>query len=477
MEKICKALKKYQKENKERLAQICTKLKKFKSKKEKMMLRGFNDFNYISLLKGFYNENTHSKIIAEFLNPRGSHYQGTLFLENFFKTFNILSSENLHNWQVFTEWFIENCENKGQGRIDILLKNSDQYIIIENKINADDQDAQIYKYVKCIEKKEIDYGNIEVIYLSVDAHNPSDSSLANFKISNDGYLVEGNKKIAKFRIISYEKILEWMERNLKDIENISSLREAIKQYIKAVKVLLKREENIMNLQEYLMRDENRKILIEMIENYCKLPEIVDEKCQKIIEEENVLNVLDDIAKELRRGLVEKIKNIIFEKLRDRFVIKDLSFGGKYAPLTIYKPYWKKCENNDLPLLHYALALDKWEYRGIYYGIRKCAENIPYKKNNVPDSLRKILTITGSRTNPMWLSWKWFEYPYSFDRISLKEKNNVRFYTELLRSYDDKDNDNIDNFVVRHYVNPFMEYVDQTEKILDMFYQEQKMENS
>lgn len=138
---------------------------------------------------------------------------------------------------------------------------------------------------------------------------------------------------------------------------------------------------------------------------------------------------------------------------------------------------KKCENNDLPLLHYALALDKWEYRGIYYGIRKCAENIPYKKNNVPDSLRKILTITGSRTNPMWLSWKWFEYPYSFDRISLKEKNNVRFYTELLRSYDDKDNDNIDNFVVRHYVNPFMEYVDQTEKILDMFYQEQKMENS
>ena len=255
-------------------------------------------------------------------------------MENFFKTLNILSRENLHNWQVFTEWFIENCENKGQGRIDILLKNSDQYIIIENKINAVDQEAQIYKYVKCIEKKEIDYDNIEVIYLSIDAHKPSDLSLANFKISNDGYLVEGNKKIAKINIISYEKILEWMENNLKDIENISNLREAIKQYIKAVKVLLKGKENIMNLQEYLMRDENREILIEMIENYSKLSEIDDEKCQKIIEEENVINILDDIAKELRHELVEKIKNIIFEKLKNRFEIRDLGFGGKESPLMI-----------------------------------------------------------------------------------------------------------------------------------------------
>lgn len=125
------------------------------------------------------------------------------------------------------------------------------------------------------------------------------------------------------------------------------------------------------------------------------------------------------------------------------------------------------------MLYYALSLDKWNYRGIYYGVRKCDENIPYGKDNIlDDNLRKILTIPGSNTSTEWLSWKWYEYPYNFDRISLKEKNNVKFYTELLRSFEDKD-----NFVTKHYINPFIEYVEQTEKILDKFYQEQELENS
>ncbi len=463
-EKVCDLLKDYEQEKRNKLKQICHRLKDFHIKKEQMKLRGFNDFNFIDLLKGYYDENTHSKIIAEFLNPHGRHYQGTLFLENFFKTLNIPSNENLQDWQVYTEWFIENCENKGQGRIDILLKNINRYIIIENKIYAADQAAQIYKYVKCIEKNSVNYDNIEVIYLSVDAHSPSEFSLANFTISDDGYLLENGKRITKIKIISYEKILEWMENNLKDIENISNLREAIKQYIKAVKVILKKEENIMNLQDYLLKDENREILIEMIENYSKLPEIGDDECQKIIEEENVLRVLDEIAKELRRKLVEKINKVITEKFNDRFEIEDLGFGNKWAPLIVYKSDWKRCEKRNLPLLYYALELDKWDYRGLSYGIGKCNENIPYEKNNIPDSLREILNITNSNTSFGWLSWKWFEYPYNFDRISLKEKDVVRFYTELLKSYDD-----IDNFVEKHYINPFIEYIEQTENVLDAYY--------
>jgi len=118
----------------------------------------------------------------------------------------------------------------------------------------------------------------------------------------------------------------------------------------------------------------------------------------------------------------------------------------------------------LPILHYAVELDKWDFRGLYYGIRKCDENVPYKRDDIPSDLKKILKITNSKPSFWWLSWKLFNAPYNLDRVSLKEEKVVRFYVELLKNYN-----NLESFIIEHYINPFMEYIEQTENILDKYY--------
>jgi len=339
IEKVCNFLKEYQKEKNKQFEKVCKFLKKFKKQKEEMRLRGFNDFNYIELLKGFDDENTHSKIIAEFLNPDGSHYQGKIFLKNFFKTLDI--PFNIDKWNVVTEKFVRNCVGKGQGRIDIYMTNGKKHIILENKIGAGDQEAQIFKYVECLYKEN--EGNLKpedilVLYLTKNKSFPSKYSLDNYEIKN-GYLKNNGEIKAKIKCISYDEILKWMQENLKEVENITNLSEAIKQYIKVVKKILGKEENIMNLKDYLLKEENREVLITLIENKNEFDKFVknDEECQKIIEEEKLDKVLTEIIDEINYKILDKLKKeiknipnltIIIEKNKKSKYIDKLCFENK-----------------------------------------------------------------------------------------------------------------------------------------------------
>ena len=238
------------------MQKLCTKLKEFSHEKEMMKLRGFNDFNYFELLAGKSKENAHSKIIAEFLDSKGSHYQGKLFLENLLKQINkeeLLKKE----WNVYTEYSIENSPEQASGRIDIYLESKDMSIIVENKIYAGEQKAQIYKYVENIGKNQ---DNILVIYLSFYGKKPSQYSLNKYKINGNAIVDEKGVKKADFLLITYEDILKWMNMNLEVIENISNLRESIKQYITTVEKLLSKEKNMMNLKDFLLKEEQKEDL-------------------------------------------------------------------------------------------------------------------------------------------------------------------------------------------------------------------------
>ena len=315
LEIICQFLKNYKNEKEKRFCEICNELKKFKNKKDEMRLRGFNNFNYIELLKGFDDENTHSKIIAEFLNPNGSHFQGSIFIENFFEVLNL--KYNLQNWNVITEKFMSNYVDKGQGRIDVFLTDGKRYIILENKIKANDQPSQIYKYVEGL-YKEIqikDRNKILVLYLTKNGIKPSKESLNDYKIKND-YLELNNQQKAKIKCISYEDILKWMKKNLSTVENISNLRESIKQYIKIIKKLLQKEKNIMNLKEYLLKDKNKDILITLIENKEEFDNFIknNEECKKIIKKEELYKIINEIIDKINDDLLKKIKNIFQDNL-------------------------------------------------------------------------------------------------------------------------------------------------------------------
>lgn len=118
------------------------------------------NFNIFRILKIEANEvRTHSAFIAELLDTFGSHGHGDVFLElflnqqrekqknytNFLKLFEKFDSSKS---KVSIEKHIgfKNEEETEGGRIDILLSDLKDFIIIENKIYAGDQPKQLVRY-------------------------------------------------------------------------------------------------------------------------------------------------------------------------------------------------------------------------------------------------------------------------------------------------------------------------------------------
>lgn len=179
------------------------------------------NFNIFSILGMERSEvKTHSKIVAELLNPKGSHEQGDDFLKLFIQQleqkfpekFPTIEFENPH---LTVEKYIGKVNNDEGGRIDIFIEDGKNAIAVENKIDAGEQHQQLKRYSKYCEGK-----NYAVIYLTLDGKES--------KTNND----------SEYFTISYEEdIINWLELCKKEAVNLPILREAIGQYINLIKKL------------------------------------------------------------------------------------------------------------------------------------------------------------------------------------------------------------------------------------------------
>ena len=195
-----------------------------KHSEELSKLNGEN-FNIFSILGLESNENrTHSNFIAALLNPKGSHGLSNVFLDLFIKHINFINPDfETLSASVIVENFIGfiDFENKTGGRIDIdIIAQNGFSIVIENKIYAGDQFAQIERY------KNYKKANCEVYYLTLEGNEPSNESKGNLNSGVD------------FHCISYkENIVNWLEDCIKEATHQPILRETIKQYIILIKKL------------------------------------------------------------------------------------------------------------------------------------------------------------------------------------------------------------------------------------------------
>lgn len=186
------------------------------------------NFNIFSIMSMENSERyTHSAIIAELLNPKGSHYHGNIFLKLFFtEVIKIENCDNLDldNAIVLIEEYIGeiNTDYTIGGYIDIVIKyNNGSVIVIENKINANDQRGQLLRYKNA-------YKDCDLIYLTKDGKPPSKES----------YHIDDQNKIdlEDVILISYEKnIKNWLEKCHKESIEQPMLREIIKQYLNLIK--------------------------------------------------------------------------------------------------------------------------------------------------------------------------------------------------------------------------------------------------
>lgn len=210
-------------------------------------------FNMFRICGVNHYENTHSAILTEFLNPKGTHGLKSKLLECFIKTLGenfTINGFNCENARIYTEY------STSEGRIDILIKDEKRKkaIIIENKIYANDQLKQLERY-DSYAKETYQKGNYQILYLTLDGKEATEQS----------------GKGVSYLTISYEEnIINWLEKCVAIASRFPIVRETIIQYINHLKELTHQDMNNKNkeeITEVLSKIENLKAAKIIYQNY------------------------------------------------------------------------------------------------------------------------------------------------------------------------------------------------------------------
>jgi hypothetical protein len=233
-------------------------------------------FNIFKICGVNHYENTHSAILVELLKNDSSHNFKNKFLEAFLVT---LKSEGIldkdfdfafSNIKVIPEFHTE------YGRIDILIKNDYQCIIIENKIYASDQFEQLKRYSSF--GTEFYNDQFQLLYLTLWGNEATENSGGGIN----------------YKQISYQDtILKWLERCVEISARNPIIRETIIQYINHINHLTNNNFDIK------MNEELIKILskTENLDAVFSIGENLNNVKNKIIND-SFLHQLTNVCKEL-----------------------------------------------------------------------------------------------------------------------------------------------------------------------------------
>ena len=210
------------------------------------------DFNIFSILRIKHKEvKTHTPMLAELLDPHGSHRQGAAFLKLFLKI--CIGDQDYTDLETFR---VRSEERTDRGQFDILIeKQKEICIVIENKIYAGDQPHQLNNYYQ--DAKENKFNQIKLIYLTLDGSEPSEVSLK----GENGQDSDLNVICISYRV----HIISWLEEcmKLQEVQRISPIREILFQYRDLLNELTGQPTNTgysMKLKNILEQDKNHELI-------------------------------------------------------------------------------------------------------------------------------------------------------------------------------------------------------------------------
>ncbi|WP_315508184.1 PD-(D/E)XK nuclease family protein [Capnocytophaga leadbetteri] len=260
-------------------------------------------FNMFRICGVNHYENTHSAIIAELLNPKGTHSLKSELLEAFLSLIDkdfVPTDFNPSNATVYTEY-----TTTDKGRIDILIKDANKNaLIIENKIYAADQYEQLKRYDQFAKKEFKAY---QIYYLTLWG---SEASLQ----SGEG---------VNYLTISYaDTIIRWLDKCIALAARLPLVRETLIQYSNHLKILTNQDMNAKNQEE----------IVKTLADFGNL-----EAVQNVFL--NYPKVFDYLAKQYFNPKMEEFahqKGLIYHYERT-----DEKNHGSYISFYITKEQWKE----------------------------------------------------------------------------------------------------------------------------------------
>lgn len=318
------------------------------------------NFNIFSVMGMESNEvKTHSAIIGELLNPKGSHGLEDKPLKSFIelvvKPLYIKEDSTFGNFEEKFNFNFESTYSKVEefagkinddategGRIDIVIKdNKGKIFLIENKIYAGEQKNQLNRYKNF-------YQNAPILFLTLDG---KDSETAFELEKNNDYFT-----------ISYEnEILLWLQECVKEAVKFPMLREVIYQYINLIK----------KLTNQTMNTELKKEISELIKS-------------NFVESSQIANNFEEVEKEIIADFFKDVTNAFNQSYKNT----DWEMTPKANESNQYFIKNKNWSN---------VALAIWiKSHVVYYGVKPLNTNL---KNN------EIRPIIGNyKTSPNSLLW-------------------------------------------------------------------------
>lgn len=289
-------------------------------------------------------ETIHSKFLAELLNPHGSHGFGPAFLKVFYEQVG-LNELTPKNSSIKTEF---KCP---EGKMDIVISNKYDIVVIENKIYAVDQSDQLKRYSEWLNKQE--KANKKLIYLTLDGHEAS------------------NAKDIDYQQISYRNdILQWLDKCIAEIfKNTLSAKDGKNAFAKnqidernafVKKLLLQYKELIKKLTRMDMEPEMKN----------KISEVITSNKKNYLAAALTAKAFDSIHQVFLRNIVKKA----CEEEREKWPWgKEMEWEistNKYNQFGIsYTPKSKQYK------LFFEFQIEN--YQNIYYGLHDLRDRGPH----------------------------------------------------------------------------------------------------
>lgn len=350
---------------------------------------GKEKFNIFTCLMDSSEEvNLHSRFISSLLDPQGNHGLGFAPINIILKTLNSSFQYNQETIEVipsFSNW----SEYK---EIDILLidRKTNYAIIIENKINACDSnhadEGQLERYYRrIIEEDKIPQENVEVYYLTIDGHEPSEESVSTSSRYKDLPDI--------VRCITYgNEITQWLQQCMQIACDKPYLRETIAQYINLIK-------EMANDTEIEDRLEILKIISKNDDTLASAKLLFDN--YKHIQWHTIFNLFNDFYSELEeRGytIVSKVENSM---------IDDIVHGG---PKKRQQDPKFSVKNKDGLEITIGCDYNDWFFFGLY-----SKENKSLDKIKIKELLQSYQNYDSDfYIDKNWIFTRYFDVPENYD---------------------------------------------------------------